>query len=55
MRTPMVWLADRACRWRCPCECHQGRVPAVRRPTRPHVPLPVPTGQLDLFATAGAP
>jgi hypothetical protein len=22
-----VWLADRACRWRCPCECHSTPVP----------------------------
>jgi hypothetical protein len=21
----MVWLADRVCRWVCPCECHQDR------------------------------
>ncbi len=23
-RNAMVWLADRACRWVCPCTCHQG-------------------------------
>lgn len=21
-RLAMVWLADRTCRWRCPCSCH---------------------------------
>jgi hypothetical protein len=21
-----VWLADRACRWQCPCDCHPGQL-----------------------------
>jgi hypothetical protein len=25
--TAMVWLADRVCRWRCPCTCHDSQVP----------------------------
>jgi hypothetical protein len=37
-RAALVWLADRVCRWVCPCTCH----------TAP------PPQQLDLFATAGA-
>ncbi len=31
-RVAMVWLADRVCRWVCPCECHTapaGAGPAV--------------------------
>lgn len=23
-RAAYVWLADRICRWRCPCDCHAG-------------------------------
>ena len=30
-----VWLADRTCRWQCPCECHTA---------------PLEPEQLDLFA-----
>lgn len=35
-----VWLADRVCRWVCPCDCH----------TAP--PEPGPPLQLDLFGAA---
>jgi hypothetical protein len=34
-RLAMVWLADRICRWRCPCDCHAAPRRAVE--------------QLDLF------
>jgi len=37
--TGRVWLADRVCRWRCPCTCHD---PALER--RPGAAV-----QLDLF------
>lgn len=38
-RSAFVWLADRVCRWQCPCNCH----------TAPALSTPV---QLDLFAAA---
>lgn len=25
VHTPYVWLADRMCRWMCPCDCHGGQ------------------------------
>lgn len=39
-RSALVWLADRVCRWQCPCGCH----------TAP--PEPVQPVQLDLFGVA---
>lgn len=39
-RSALVWLADRVCRWQCPCGCH----------TAP--PEPVQPVQLDLFGAA---
>lgn len=46
----MVWLADRACRWRCPCDCHT-RSPAAPEPppATPSLRIDKPV-QLDLFA-----
>lgn len=42
MHAPMVWLADRMCRWRCPCQCHEF--------------YGVPPGrQIDLFALRSGP
>lgn len=38
----MVWLADRVCRWQCPCGCHSAPAPP---------PHPV---QLDLFGLVNA-
>jgi hypothetical protein len=26
-RLPMVWLADRGCRWQCACDCHRQAAP----------------------------
>jgi hypothetical protein len=26
-REALVWLADRVCRWVCPCSCHHSQVP----------------------------
>lgn len=41
-----VWLADRTCRYRCPCVCHDGEVPPA--PARVDVAPDDPV-QLDLF------
>jgi hypothetical protein len=41
-RAAMVWLADRVCKWRCPCSCHRSQIPG-----RPDADV----GEtLDLFA-----
>lgn len=54
-----VWLADRVCRWECPCSCHAAP-PAA--PTAPEAPpsrvtapasMPEMPGQLDLFDLMG--
>lgn len=45
----MVWLADRACRWRCPCDCHTSTASAPEPPPavpEPRIDKPI---QLDLF------
>ncbi|WP_367128294.1 DUF6248 family natural product biosynthesis protein [Saccharothrix sp. HUAS TT1] len=39
-----VWLADRVCRWRCPCTCHPPPPPRLTRPV-----------QLDLFTPEHTP
>jgi hypothetical protein len=44
-----VWLADRTCRYRCPCDCHDGKVPPLPAPAREDV-APDAYVQLDLFA-----
>lgn len=45
-RGGQVWLADRDCRYRCPCGCHDGQVPpaSAREDVAPDDPV-----QLDLF------
>lgn len=41
-RAAMVWLADRVCRWVCPCECgHDGR--------RAGMPAPRPVYEQDVL------
>ena len=47
----MVWLADRACRWACPCNCGHPYVPAhalKNNPMRPVRYEAVPLPGLDL-------
>lgn len=43
-----VWLADRACRWRCPCDCHTGAPVTPEPPPAAEPPIDKPV-QLDLF------
>lgn len=44
----MVWLADRACRWRCPCGCHTPSTATAAPPAAAVAPS-TKAGQLDLF------
>jgi hypothetical protein len=50
----MVWLADRACRWRCPCGCHTttgvAPVPPPAAP-EPQTDTPVQLGLFDALAS----
>ena len=49
VRGPAVWLADRTCRYRCPCTCWT-EPPANPLPERPPaVPASSRPEQLDLF------
>lgn len=61
-RCAQVWLADRVCRWQCPCDCHTEQpttatAPAEATPHTPRPRTPAPTaaaGQLDLLDLIGA-
>lgn len=59
-----VWLADRVCRWQCPCTCHTSQptptpAKAIPLPLTPAAPTPKPRAaaastQLDLLDLIGA-
>jgi hypothetical protein len=47
----MVWLTDRSCRWRCPCDCHASAGLSPEPPATPAPQIDKPV-QLDLFGGA---